>query len=326
MTIRNIIYRLTFGCLVASSWIFTSCDSFYEDLPECRLYVEFKYDYNILSADAFYSQVDKVELYVFDQNGLFMFKQTDQGAPLASKNYRMEVPLAFGKYKFMAWAGARDSYEITALTPNVSKIEEVRLKLKRNADLTVDNELEPLWYGEIIDVDFTGKTNQTETVNLIKDTNYFRFVFQADAQSETTLALDAYEYEIIEANGYIDYLNGLLTDPVLSYRPYFRQQASDKRIVVELNMLRLMADREPRLVVTEKATGKKVYDLNLVHLLQLTEMEMYQERYGWDAQEYFDRQDVYSIVFYFSTIWDDRITIQINANSWTWYFQSNEVG
>ncbi len=49
--------------------IVASCDSFNEDLPECRLSVKFKYDYNMEFADAFHAQVDKVELYVFDKNG-----------------------------------------------------------------------------------------------------------------------------------------------------------------------------------------------------------------------------------------------------------------
>ena len=49
-----------------SSGIVASCDSFNEDLPECRLSVKFKYDYNMEFADAFHAQVDKVELYVFE--------------------------------------------------------------------------------------------------------------------------------------------------------------------------------------------------------------------------------------------------------------------
>ena len=123
-------YMVT-GMLIVTSWMITSCNSFNEHLPECRLFVKFKYDYNMLFTDAFHTQVDKVELYVFDKEGLFLFKQMEEGDALSTGNYRMEVELSVGEYQFMAWAGARDSYDIVSLIPGVSSITELRLQLKR---------------------------------------------------------------------------------------------------------------------------------------------------------------------------------------------------
>ena len=56
----------------------------------------------------------------------------------------MEVELSVGEYQFMAWAGARDSYDIVSLIPGVSSITELRLQLKREESLIVLHELEPL--------------------------------------------------------------------------------------------------------------------------------------------------------------------------------------
>lgn len=78
--------------------VVASCDSFNEDLPECRLSVKFKYDYNMEFADAFHAQVDKVELYVFDKNGKYLFKQAEEGSALSTGNYLMEVELPVGQY------------------------------------------------------------------------------------------------------------------------------------------------------------------------------------------------------------------------------------
>ena len=101
--IRNIAL-LTFFAVVS---FMTSCVR--EEMPECSLYVQFKYDYNMLFTDAFHTQVDKVELYVFDKDGKFLFRQTEEGDALATGNYRMEVKLPVGEYQFLAWAGAHDS-------------------------------------------------------------------------------------------------------------------------------------------------------------------------------------------------------------------------
>ena len=177
MNLKSLICYVALGILLMSSGIVASCDSFNEDLPECRLSVKFKYDYNMEFADAFHAQVDKVELYVFDKNGKYLFKQAEEGSALSTGNYLMEVELPVGQYQFMAWAGARDSYDITSLTPGVSTLTDLKLTLKREASLIINKRMETLWYGEVINVNFDGTVHQTETINLIRDTKIVRFGF-----------------------------------------------------------------------------------------------------------------------------------------------------
>ena len=142
----------------------------------------------------------------------------------------------------------------------------MRLRLKREESLIISKELEPLWYGYISDVDFTGTSHKTKTIDLIKDTNKIRFVFQ----------------------GYSDsYIRATSGDNwnVLSFRPYYMEQKSSSAAAVELNTMRLMEDRPTRFVVTEKSTGKKVFNINLTDFLALTSME----GNNMDVQEYLDR-------------------------------------
>ena len=302
--------------VLIGSLIMTSCDSFNEDLPECRLFVKFKYDYNMEFADAFHSQVDKVELYVFDKDGKFLFKQTEEGSTLGTGSYLMEVKLPVGQYQFMAWAGAHDSYDITSLQAGVSSIADLKLQLKREETLIIDKELEPLWYGEINNVDFTGTTDQTEVINLIKDTNKVRFVFQGSNEDSWGVDVNAYTYEIIESNGYLAHDNSLLGDDNLSFRPYHIEQKNLAAGIVELNTMRFLANRNARFVVTEKATGKKVFNINLTDFLVMTKIE----GHNMSAQEYLDRESEYKIVFFFADN-DPWLVLQININGWTWYFQ-----
>jgi hypothetical protein len=283
------------------------------------LFVKFKYDYNLVSADAFHTQVDIVELYVFDQEGKFLFSQSEEGIPLSTGQYLMEVEIPFGQYKFMAWAGARDSYQVTSFTPGVTTIEEMELKLKRPSSLTIDTHLEPLWYGEIIDVNFTGDTNQVEVINLIKDTNQLTFIFESVSQWGWGIDLNAYTYEIIDSNGYLSYDNSLKEDDPLSYHPYEGLQLVPEAIRVELNTMRIMEDRPLRFVVTEKASGDQVLNVNLTRYLEQTRTT---DQSHWSIQEYFDRRDTWHIVFYLSDSWT---SIQLNINHWTWYIQQEEL-
>ena len=316
MKLKSLLRHIAMWFVLIGSLIMTSCDSFNEDLLECRLFVKFKYDYNMEFADAFHSQVDKVELYVFDKDGKFLFKQAEEGSTLGTGSYLMEVKLPVGQYQFMAWAGAHDSYDITSLQAGVSSITDLKLQLKREETLIIDKELEPLWYGEINNVDFTGTTDQTEVINLIKDTNKVRFVFQGSNEDSWGVDVNAYTYEIIESNGYLAHDNSLLGDDNLSFRPYHIEQKNLAAGIVELNTMRFLANRNARFVVTEKATGKKVFNINLTDFLVMTKSE----GHNMSAQEYLDRESEYKIVFFFADN-DPWLVLQININGWTWYFQ-----
>lgn len=317
MKLKSFIRHIALGLFIAGSTLLTACDIFDEDLPECRLFVEFKYDYNMLFTDAFHTQVDKVELYVFDEDGKFLFKQSEEGASLATGNYRMSVSLPVGHYQFMAWAGAHDSYDIASLDAGISDISDLKLRLKREESLIVDKELEPLWYGEIVKVDFTGMAHQTEVINLIKDTNKVRFVFQGATEDSWGVNMDDYDYEIIESNGHLAHDNSLLDDDVLSFRPYHMEQKNQAAATIELNTMRFLEDRDARFVVTHKTTKQKVLDINLTDFLAMTKIE----GYNMSVQEYLDRESEYKIIFFF-TDKDPWLAMQININGWTWYFQT----
>ena len=67
-----------------------SCDVLEEEDEDCALYVRFKYDMNMLNADAFSTNVKSVTLYVF-KDGKFVFQKTEEGSLLEREGYRMRV-------------------------------------------------------------------------------------------------------------------------------------------------------------------------------------------------------------------------------------------
>lgn len=110
------IKRLTWLCIAAlSTSVFTSCDMMTEDRDDCPmgLYLNFKYDYNLERADMFNDHVGAVDVYVFDENGKYVTRQSEANVgssrPLADPAYSMHMNLDPGKYKFIVLAG-QDSY------------------------------------------------------------------------------------------------------------------------------------------------------------------------------------------------------------------------
>lgn len=65
----------------------------------------------------------------------------------------------------------------------------MKLQLMREESLVINKELEPLWYGGINHVKFTGTANQMEVINLIKDTNKIRFIFQGSSSGNPAVPI-----------------------------------------------------------------------------------------------------------------------------------------
>ena len=219
MNTKGAVRQISYGSCLLLLLVLFSCTSIDETLPECQLYVSFRYDYNMEFTDAFAAQVNRVDVFVFDKDGTFIMKKSEQGKTLGSGSYRMQLQLPIGEYRIATWAGMSDAFEMPELVAGKSTLKDLTVKMKREESLIHNKVLEPLWYGGIQTVNFTGKQEQTETVRLIKNTNKFRFILQKSGPGEE-LDMNDCLFEIRADNGYYDWNNDLLDDDMISYQPY----------------------------------------------------------------------------------------------------------
>ena len=295
MKTEGAVRRMGYGSCLLLLLVLFSCTSIDETLPECQLYVRFRYDYNMEFSDAFAAQVNCVDVFVFDKEGTFIMKKSEQGETLGNGSYRMPLPLPVGEYRITAWAGVSDDFEMPELVAGKSTLEDLMVRMKREESLVHNKALNPLWYGGVQAVSFTGRQEQTETVSLIKDTNKFRFILQKSGPGEE-LDINDCLFEIRADNGYYDWNNDLLDDDMISYRPYYLEKVEDVGIVVEMNTMRLLEHKKVYLTLTRKSDGKELMRIDLIPYLLLTKME----GHNIPAQEYLDRQSEYAIVFFYN--------------------------
>ncbi|MGV8090936.1 MAG: FimB/Mfa2 family fimbrial subunit [Mangrovibacterium sp.] len=322
-----------------------ACSWLKDDLDDCLTgcKIEFRVamdvEYNgLFNAQAFYNEVEDVNLWVFDSNGIYIEKYTEQGEILKQNDFTIDLPLQPGRYKMVVWTGLLDGfYEVPELTAGVSTMEDLTLRMKRDADNRQNNQITPLWHGIISDVEVKYGRYTLITVGLVKDTNTLIAVMQ-DVWGNN-LDSEDYDFEIIADNGYMDYKNQLLDDDDIRYGAYYTQTAEvdadnefntlnrsgeedTKKFSVaraELNTLRLMTDRRTRFVVTEKATGRKLMNINLTQYLLLTRT-LYEGKYGVKIsdQEYLDYEDTYSVIFFLtSSGGGSYVCTSLKINGWT---------
>ncbi len=319
MNTKGAVRRMNYGSCLLLLLVLFSCTSIDETLPECRLYVRFRYDYNMEFSDAFASQVNRVDVFVFDKDGTFVIKKSEQGETLGG-SYRMPLPLPAGEYRIAAWAGMSDDFEMPEPVAGKTTLEELTVRMKREESLVHNKALNPLWYGGVQAVSFTGRQEQTETVSLIKDTNKFRFILQKSGPGEE-LDINDCLFEIRADNGYYDWNNDLLDDDMISYRPYYLEKVEDVGIVVEMNTMRLLEHKKVYLTLTRKSDGKELMRIDLIPYLLLTKME----GHNIPAQEYLDRQSEYAIVFFYNPELLNFLSTKIVINGWTIWLKGEDL-
>lgn len=319
MKTEGAVRRMGYGSCLLLLLVLFSCTSIDETLPECRLYVRFRYDYNMEFSDAFASQVNRVDVFVFDKDGTFVIKKSEQGETLGG-SYRMPLPLPAGEYRIAAWAGMSDDFEMPEPVAGKTTLEELTVRMKREESLVHNKALNLLWYGGVQAVSFTGRQEQTETVSLIKDTNKFRFILQKSGPGEE-LDINDCLFEIRADNGYYDWNNDLLDDDMISYRPYYLEKVEDVGIVVEMNTMRLLEHKKVYLTLTRKSDGKELMRIDLIPYLLLTKME----GHNIPAQEYLDRQSEYAIVFFYNPELLNFLSTKIVINGWTIWLKGEDL-
>ena len=320
MKTEGAVRRMGYGSCLLLLLVLFSCTSIDETLPECRLYVRFRYDYNMEFSDAFASQVNRVDVFVFDKDGTFVMKKSEQGETLGGGSYRMPLPLPAGEYRIAAWAGMSDDFEMPEPVAGKTTLEDLTVRMKREESLVHNKALNPLWYGGVQAVSFTGRQEQTETVSLIKDTNKFRFILQKSGPGEE-LDINDCLFEIRADNGYYDWNNDLLDDDMISYRPYYLEKVEDVGIVVEMNTMRLLEHKKVYLTLTRKSDGKELMKIDLIPYLLLTKME----GHNIPAQEYLDRQSEYAIVFFYNPELLNFLSTKSVINGWTIWLKGEDL-
>jgi len=315
--IRNIYY----ACFTLML-LLTSC--FRDGLEECPpeseyySYINFIYDYNMSFEDLFHRQVAKVDVYLFDGDGVFMQKLVDQ-VPKGStfkRGYVLGLPEDYKDVvQFVTFAGHYDDQtRATEMVAGKSTIHDLELALSDITN-TVDHSLEPLWHGNLA---FKTRAviarNDTTTIPLVKNTNTVRIILQS-LDSKLTVDVDDFSFALIANNQNCNAFNETTGVDPWTYVPHYTNNDADAGAIAELHTMRMLSDRENRLTIKNKIDGSSLLDVNLNMYINALKLQKYK---NMPLQEYMDREDEYNVVVFLtkekpSGRW---IAGKITINSW----------
>lgn len=289
------------AALIAAILCLSSC--VFDDRGDCVLTVSFSYTYNVKCADAFSSEVRSVDLYVFDDNGIFLFRHSDPVEKDGSSCTVNLSSLESGTYTFVAIGRNRipedysREFALSDLTQGVSTVEDLTMRLNRIGD-TSSSDFASVYNGVTRAALKSGRQNVH--IDMHKITNKFRIIIMPYSGS-TVLQEDRFDFRIEADGAWLDYEGNIYRNDPVKWLPYNVAVTSTKAdevssaIVADLASSRLFRDDDAILVIGD-GKGEEYLRLNLPWFLSLQGIA--EHRNEWDDQEYLDRQDYYSITFF----------------------------
>lgn len=290
-----------------------SCDKVIYDGPgECQISIRFRFDFNLKYADAFRNEVSSVAVYAFDQSGKFVTKATESGVPLSQEGYTLTIPgLQPGVYDLVAWCGLQDSDSFIVDDPatKADLVCRINTAVRTKAEETYsDRMLGNLFYGYVEKTDLkrlpAGSVN-TVVIPLVKNTNNIRVLLQS-INSDINLTPEQFDFAIYDINAQLGWNDEIVNPAPFTYDPFNTKQGSVKlndgtevltAAVAEFSVGRLFARTTDKttLVITQKSTGKEVFNIPLVDYFLMVKGNYSRPM---SDQEYLDRQDDYAVAVF----------------------------
>ena len=310
----------------------SSCGMMTEEEPDCNPYykVRFRFDMNMLYADAFSTQVGEVDLYVFDTDGKLVWKGHEEGDILSQEGYMMDLPVAPGNYDLVVWCHKRHENAAgfnLAGGDDPQGFHHLKMRMAREYDADQAHsttDLHALFHGKVsVELPETWGTHVV-TVPLTKDTNSIRIMLVHLSGKE--ISKDDFDFKITDDNGHLDHDNTILDDEFVEYRawskregmasmvlPVINSRSASKSVTplpdltraastspihsltAEMTTSRLQTCRKPMLTITRKSDGEEVVNIPIIDYFMMVKGEYNRHM---EDDEYLDRQDEYNMTFF----------------------------
>jgi hypothetical protein len=290
-----------------------------DDTDDCPYgyWLKLQYTYNILDVDAAPEYVKDAYVYVYDTDGNFVKRIYASEADLKANDYCVRVEgLPEGYYQFVAWSGIESNqYSVAGET---QPMNDFRLSLIGNGS-NYTEELPSVYYGALTNVHYDD-AYAVHRIDMMKDTNQLACLVVSVDDEE--LSADDYTMKVVSANGIIDVNNLIVTDAPTTYEPYHQGNVTFNDpdygemhgVMYAISTLRLMEDNDCRIIFEKKSSGETVFNISLPEYVGMIGSLYTNLGRQLSVQEYLDRQDFYTIVFYLSGGIEQLI--QLRVNSW----------
>ena len=245
-------------------------------------------------------------------------------------------------------------FRFTKLTPGISTINDLQEEMgKKNEEESVNDKHFTALYTAQDSLNFDGENDVQGKLSLMKCTKTYRVVMLPFEPDQEGFTAENFDIEIKGSAALLDYKGDKVKPKAITYLPYEKKLVEnhsgqtevegedvEKALVYDLSSSRMFETKDDnksrasdgssqyddkRIVITDKRINKVIFNHSLPWFLSLCASD----RYGkdWSDQQYLDRQDHYTLVFYVpapsSTYSMDA---RIKVNNWVLNLQNADLG
>lgn len=300
--------------------LITSCTWVKDEADNCPygFWLNLHYTYNIMDVEAAPEYISEVSVYIYDADGNYVSRLDVPQPVLKANGHRVRVEgLPEGDYQFVVWSGIGD--KAYAISGDRSTMDQFSLSLAQTGS-RVSSRLPDLYYGMLQTVHFDD-SYVTHDVYMMKNTNQLACLV-VPMSDDATVSPEDFDMKVVSANGVMDVHNMLVSDEVITYEPFVRNAVTFddadygklNGVSFNISTLRLMEDKDCRLILEKKDTGEPVFNISFPEYIGMIGTLYTNLGRQLTVQEYLDRQDFYTLVFFLSS--DLNQLVQLQVNSW----------
>lgn len=259
--------RLVYPVVLLAFIALVSCSD--EIKEDDSVDVRFSYTKNMEGVDKFKSEVEKVNVYIFNSSGCFVDEYCLQTADLQNGN-TWNLNLDPGVYDFVVWGNLTESYIICPLEKGVTRFDDCHLSLKNNGK-QLDCHPTSLFHGVSYKVEINPirSDKQIIPIHLQKSTKTIRLVakgYLADNEKDCS-----YSCKISSVAGKFSFHNSAVAAEKLEYAANMRV-SEENELVSEFVLLHAKDHdiKDSRLLFTRNTSDNQeelVLDVLLGELL-----------------------------------------------------------
>lgn len=258
---RKLLYIIQ---ILVLSFISTGCDNLiYDDLSDCHQGVDFAFytQTPCESGPSYPAVIEQVRIFAFDSNNVLAEVFEDKNAILSSDYFLRTYFNKVGTFTFVAWGGADlDSYNFSSFEKNKTTKDQMFVSLKRQSAEFAEK-AQPLYYGVSNPLTITNRADMGSIfdyvkINLQELTNRLSFNIQGLSK------VSEYSVTITDDNGVYDFNADFAPDSRFNYITDVYH--NDGNLLANFSIMKLAENRNARLTIKNKTTGKIVYEVNLI--------------------------------------------------------------
>lgn len=302
-----------------------SCTWVKDDPVVCPsgFWLNLHYTYNMLDVDAAPEYLKDVSVFVYDADGNYVTRIDVPQNDLAASNYSIQIEgLTEGDYQFVVWSGNADNHY--AVSGDRMDMDAFRLSLAEPSAVSA-TQLPDLYYGCLSAVHYDN-TYATHDVFMMKDNNQLSCLIVPMSQ-DVEIAPGDYTMKVVSDNGMMDATNSLVPGKTVTYAPFVLDTVivNDKDygelhgLRFGITTLRLMEHTDCRLILEKTDSGEQVFNVSFPQYVGMIGTLYTKLGSPLSVQEYLDRQDFFTVVFFLSADLDQLIQLQVNS----WRLRAN---